>query len=38
VTDRVDRYLEGALDRAGLTAEERTQADAVEQVTEDCRT
>lgn len=37
MTDRIDRYLDGAVDRAALSLEERALADAVERVIEQTR-
>ena len=37
MTERLDQYLDGALDRMGLTPGERAAADAVERATEDAR-
>jgi hypothetical protein len=37
MTDRIDRYLDGAIERTALSPEERAQADTVERVIEETR-
>lgn len=37
MTDRIDRYLDGEVERAALTTAERTQAETVERVIEETR-